>query len=152
MSELTSCAFTGHRKIADAPDMKKLREIIVSLIDRGVTDFYCGLAVGFDMIAAELIISMKAEYPQLRLIGCVACEGQSRYFTRENVEKYNKILSLCDQVEVLSDRYFNGAMLVRNNFMVDRCAYLIAYLREETGGTVYTVRRAQSKNRTIFYI
>ena len=47
---MTSVCFTGHRKI-DSPDMYALKSLLDSticgLVKRGVTDFYCGGALGF---------------------------------------------------------------------------------------------------------
>ena len=47
---MTSVCFTGHRKI-DSSDMYALKSLLDSticgLVKRGVTDFYCGGALGF---------------------------------------------------------------------------------------------------------
>ena len=51
-----SVAFSGHRTIAeDRKDeiRKKLRGKIRLLYAMGITNFYCGMALGFDMLAAE---------------------------------------------------------------------------------------------------
>ena len=75
-----SVAFSGHRTIAEnCKDeiRKKLRGKIRLLYAMGFTNFLCGMALGFDMLAAEEVISLKAELPKLKLIAVIPFEGQS---------------------------------------------------------------------------
>ena len=55
---MTSVCFTGHRKI-DSSDMYALKSLLDSticgLVKRGVTDFYCGGALGFDTMCAHAV-------------------------------------------------------------------------------------------------
>lgn len=146
------CAFTGHRKIESQPDYELLRKLLVELIENGVDSFYCGMARGFDMIAADEVLKLKEIYPHIKLIACVSCPEQDKFFSREEKKKYIDIIDSSDDVKVVSLRYFKGAMLKRNNYMVDKCGYLIAYLRQEKGGTVYTVNYAKTKRRKIFIV
>ena len=37
----------------------------------GITNFYCGMALGFDMLAAEEVISLKVELPNLKLVAVI---------------------------------------------------------------------------------
>ena len=43
----------------------------------GITNFYCGMALGFDMLAAEEVISLKVELPNLKLIAVIPYDGQN---------------------------------------------------------------------------
>lgn len=56
---MTSVCFTGHRKI-DSSDMYALKSLLDSticgLVKRGVTDFYCGGALGFDTMCAHMVL------------------------------------------------------------------------------------------------
>lgn len=146
------CAFTGHRKIEGQPDYALLRQILINLIENGVDSFYCGMARGFDMIAAEEVLSLKESYPGIKLVACVSCPEQDKFFSADDKRKYIDIIDQCDDVKVVSFRYFNGVMLKRNDYMVDKCGYLVAYLRKESGGTAYTVKYARKKRRKIFIV
>ena len=59
---MTSVCFTGHRKI-DSPDMYALKSLLDSticgLVKRGVTDFYCGGARGFDTMCAHMVLYLR---------------------------------------------------------------------------------------------
>lgn len=56
---IKSCAFTGHRYELKDFDAELLERVIKNLIISGVVIFYCGMAVGFDLAAAECVISLK---------------------------------------------------------------------------------------------
>lgn len=144
-----ACSFTGHRQVEKNFDHARFKEVLTAFIDEGYTHFLCGMAMGFDMLAAELIIELKKDRPQIRLIACVPCEGQSRYFPAAEKERYEKILSKCDEVKVLSNHYYNGCMLVRDRYMVDNSSLLIAYKRVNEGGTYYTLKYALKQNKRI---
>ena len=53
---IKSCAFTGHRYELKEFDAELLERVIKNLIISGVVIFYCGMAVGFDLAAAECVI------------------------------------------------------------------------------------------------
>ncbi len=76
-------------------------------------------------------------------------EEQSLKWTNEQREHYKKLLEQADKVRVLSPRYTKSCMLDRNRHMVDCSAYLICYLREQHGGTFYTVNYAEQQGLEI---
>lgn len=137
---IKTCAFTGHRTLEKDFSKKALKEAIVSVIQEGAELFYCGMAVGFDLCAAELVLSLKKKYPHIRLIACVPCLGQEKYFSKTDQKRYVSALKNADEQVVLADGYFNGCMLKRDKYMAERADVLITYCKRETGGTAYTVR------------
>lgn len=61
-----SLAFTGHRTIP----VERQNEIRARLVEAvsvacksGITCFYSGMAIGFDLLAAETVLSLKGRYP-----------------------------------------------------------------------------------------
>ena len=57
-----TCCFTGHRIIANEKKkaiFDKTREVVVSLIEKGVRYFGVGGAIGYDTIAAHVIGRIK---------------------------------------------------------------------------------------------
>ena len=82
------CAFTGYRpgKMPWGFDERdgrclefkfRLREALEYLIGLGYADFMSGGAQGFDLIAAELVLSLREKYPWIRLIMVLPFEGQA---------------------------------------------------------------------------
>lgn len=151
---MTACVFTGHRELEKDFSLKQLKRLIETLILKGVSSFYCGMAEGFDLFASKTVISLKKKYPHIQLIACIPCLNQEKYFSSENKKLYVKMLSTCDEKVILSPSYHKGCMLNRNKYMVDRCDCMIAYCKKDTGGTAFTVKYFQkTKNKTnIFFL
>ena len=145
---MTSCTFTGHRVLADL-DVALLDRVVKNLIKNGCKRFLCGMAQGFDLTAAESVIAMKSDYPDLELVACVPCEGQSRYFSSADRARYDRVLKNSSEVIVLSENYYQGCMHLRDRFMVDNCDLVVCYLRKKSGGTHYTVKYAQAQGKKI---
>lgn len=137
-----SCAFTGHRVLAGKLDINLLDRVIENLIKTGVNKFYCGMAKGFDMLVAENVINFKKTY-DISLYACIPFENQSEDYGEKDRERYSKILEECDGAIILSDEYYSGCMHARDRFMVDNCSVLVCYLRQNRGGTYYTVNYAR---------
>lgn len=148
-----SCAFTGHRELDADLDKKKLKKELISLIENGVDTFYNGGAVGFDLLAGEIIIRLKKKYTQIKLILCIPCPEQDKYYSDADKKRYQKIYKKSDETIVLSETYTKYCMLARDRYMADKADVLFAYKRKETGGTAYTVRYFTKKypyKRTVF--
>lgn len=65
-----AAAFTGHRFICynDRQRLKlHLESEIAACYHSGIRYFLCGMAIGFDMLAAETLLAMKADYPDIQL-------------------------------------------------------------------------------------
>lgn len=144
---MESCAFTGHRNLDERFSLLSLKEAIDECIDEGCTTFYCGMARGFDLIAAEEIVERKKKDTRLKLVACVPFRDQGKNFFKEERDKYEYIISLADEVVVLYDQYTPWCMAKRNEYMADRADMLIAYCEDETGkgGTAYTVKYFKKK-------
>lgn len=75
-----TCCFTGHRSLNGAEKLKvavRLRKVIKELVKQGIVFYGVGGALGFDTLAAQTVLDMKKEYPQLRLILVLPCEDQT---------------------------------------------------------------------------
>ena len=140
---MSSCAFTGHRELFADFDRLLLERVVSTLVRRGCTDFYCGMAKGFDLAAAEIVLKFKKE--GARLIACIPYAGQAEYFSAADKERYEQILLYCDEKKVFAEKYNRYCMHSRDRFMVENCDVLVCYLRKTSGGTFYTVNYAMSR-------
>lgn len=143
-----NCAFTGHRILQKDFDYNLLDRVIYNLIQGGTENFFCGMAMGFDLAAAESVLQYKKDF-NIRLIACIPCLGQEEKYSEKNRERYAAILEKCDEKVVFSDKYFDGCMFVRDRYMVDNCDVLVTYQRRKSGGTSYTVNYAKKKGVNI---
>ena len=146
MLQKTACVFTGHRQLEYDFDQERLQQAIENFIQQGVQTFYCGMALGFDLLAAEKVIALKEKYPTVKLIACIPCADQCEKYSPLNKKRYLEILKNCDEQVCLSDAYFKGCMHARNRYMVDRADCMIAYLKKQAGGTAFTVELFEKKH------
>ncbi|MCD8391450.1 MAG: DUF1273 domain-containing protein [Firmicutes bacterium] len=157
MDKEYSCFFTGHRIIAAnkiSQLEKNLRKKIKSLIeDKGVTDFITGGAIGFDTMAAQAVISLREEYPYIRLHIYFPCKGSMKKWNDSQRFAARIILSKSDSYIYVSDsEYFNGCMQIRNKKMADDARYCIAYCERKNSGTKTTVDYAEKINDYVYDI
>lgn len=149
--KLNSCAFTGHRDFIKEKYGKLLEKNILGLIENGVNKFYCGMAVGFDLCAAETVINFKEKF-DIKLVACVPCPEQDKYFPVDSKKRYRAALSKSDEVVTLAPFYFSGCMQQRDRYMADNCDVLLCYLSKNAGGTFYTVNYAKKQGKFILNI
>ena len=64
-------------------------------------------------------------------------------------KKYYKIIERSDRVVKVSPKYTSNCMFARNRYLVDNSGYLICYLRDQRGGTFYTVNYARTQGLKI---
>ena len=145
LKERTVC-FTGHRKMpSERIDTlaRRLKTIIIDLIENGYQYFGTGGALGFDTLAAQTVLELKTEYPYVKLILVLPCQSQTRGWSARDIEIYMDIKSKADKVVYTSQEYTRGCMHKRNRHLVDNSSVCICYLTERTGGTAYTVNYAK---------
>lgn len=146
-----------------------LHLVVEELYRRGFRTFLCGMAVGFDLAAAEAVLALRervagtsrsigphpprnaetwcAHAPQL--IAVVPFSGQERRFSSADRARFDRVSALADHRVVLSPGYHAGCYAVRNNYLVDNASLLVAWYNGSKGGTHYTVRRALRKGLKI---
>lgn len=146
MEKAKTCCFTGHRRLPKDKIEKiviRLNQEVDNLISQGVTDFISGGALGFDQIAASLIIAKKEMGYNIRLIFALPCKNQDEQWSFEQKKLYHGLLGEADEVIYVSEEYTDCCMKKRNRYMVDRSAYCICVQIYPTGGTAQTVRYAE---------
>ena len=162
MNTPLSCCFSGYRpekfgfELSDKNAQynnfsAKLYERIVDMTEAGVTSFYSGMAMGFDILAAEAVLDVRKLRPELglKLIACIPYIDQASGFPPDWRERYDAVLEDCEKVVLLSDRYYRGCFQKRNQYMVDNSDFVITYYDGSPGGTRNTVKYAEKKGKGI---
>ena len=101
-----ACCFTGHRMISlmDRPALEyALRQEIRRLFESGVTEFYAGGAVGFDMLAENAVLELREELP-IHLHLMLPCRNQHEKWSVKLQKEYDRILKLADSVQYISEK------------------------------------------------
>ncbi len=149
--EKVAC-FTGHRPnhlpfLLDESDrdFKKFKRILKKIIEgeikNGISHFISGMAIGFDTLAAEIVLELKNKY-DITLECAIPCKNQDRLWNLSQKNKYESVLKKADKVTLVSDfNYFNGCMQIRNRYMIESSSVVIALFNNsyKTGGTKSTV-------------
>lgn len=130
----------------------RLARKIKTLVKMGCKHFISGMAMGVDMIFAEIVLKLKKKY-KLVLEAAIPCNNQTKGWTFDYVERYNKIVSQCDVVTYVSKVYSSDCMMKRNKYMVDHSDFVVVVYRDGVcGGTKNTIDYAISKNKKIYYV
>lgn len=137
------CFFTGHRSAGE--NCRSVLECaVLDLINSGVEVFIAGGAVGFDMLAAETVLEIKADYPHIRLLLYLPCRNHSAKWKADDRTRLEMIMKNADEVRYISDgEYTDGCMKRRNEAMVRDAHYCIAWYKKHIGGTSQTLAIAK---------
>lgn len=157
-------SFSGHRPKRfhfgydeNHEDCKKLKAVLSEwiefLIARGVVLFYSGFCAGVDLWAASIVLDSKKKYPNIKLHAAIPFKAQTNHWSEEQQQIYHDLLTQCDHVTTLREKYIRSCYFERNRFMVDRSDYLLAiYDGSSKGGTAYTTAYARKKGLEIIII
>ena len=150
-----TCCFTGHRKIPPeerAGISDRLERIIISLYQQGIRVYQAGGALGFDTLAARMVLRLRENYPGMKLVLVLPCLTQTRGWNPEDAAEYESIKAQADHVVYTAQRYMRGCMHKRNRYLVDNSGICVCYLTKERGGTAYTVNYAEKHKLEIINI
>ena len=165
--KIKTCCFTGHRPKAlpwgfDESDLRcaafksKVRFTVENLIvERGYKKFISGMAMGADMICAEIVLMLRNIYPYIKLECAVPNYAFTESWAAEDIRRYSSILTRADSIKFVSESriYSKRDLMLRNIYMVDSSELVIAvYTDGETGGTKNTIDYAVHKNKEVMLI
>lgn len=156
------CCFTGYRPTkfpfsvynTESIKYKKFEnaviEEILKLCHNGCRTFYTGMAMGFDIIAAEIVLLIKNSYnTPIELICVVPFKNQGDSFSPFWKNKYFKIIENSDSVICLNDEYHKGCYQQRNKYMVENSDYILTWYDGKSGGTRNTIDYASKIGRFV---
>lgn len=144
------CCFTGHRPekmtMTERQVVKELEVAIRKAIDDGINVFITGMAPGVDIWAAEIVLRLRdKEKLPLKLI---AANPHPNFIDRwpDWKKRYIAIMNAADLTRDICDGYKRGVYQIRNEWMVDHSARVIAVWNGKPSGTKNTVDYANRVN------
>lgn len=153
---LHRCCFTGHRpeklNRSEAEIKKDLETAILQAINDGFVTFITGMARGVDIWAGEIILQLRKQNPNLHLIAASPYEGFEKRWSADWQRRYKDILDEADFVRFVCKGYSKTCFQIRNEWMVDRSARVIAIYNGEVGGTQNTIKYAEKNKVECFKI
>ena len=147
---MSSISFTGHRKLScDTAELsQKLYRRLEEEIQNEATDFNAGGAAGFDCLSSAVVLKLQEKYPHIRLHLILPCsnEEQTKKMTEEEKVEFYRILNFADEVEYVSEHYYDGCMKKRNTRLIELADCCFCYWDgRKRSGIGQTVRMAQKK-------
>lgn len=150
------CCFTGHRPerlgMPEAEVISSLKKEIRTAITDGFQTFISGMARGVDLWAAEIVLALRDEGAAIRLICASPYQGFEARWSQNWQERYRRVLERADLVRFICPEYSRECFQMRNEWMVDHSARIIAVYNGGPGGTRNTVEYARKKQICIALI
>lgn len=141
------CCFTGNRpeklQMPEYAVKAALEKEIRQAIYDGFSVFISGMARGVDIWAAETVLRVRNTGEAIRLICACPYQGFEQGWGKEWQEQYRKILAAADLVKYISPSYSRSCFQIRNEWMVDHAARVIAVFNGEKSGTKNTIDYAR---------
>ena len=134
------CCFAGHGKIYDTSIKEKVKTEIKKLIEtENVREFWVGNYGKFDAYSACAVRELKNNYPdiKLELVVPYITKNISQY-KEMFYENYDSIL-ISDVPENTPKRFYISKT---NEYMINKCDYLICYVTHAWSGAATTMKYA----------
>ena len=141
---MAACTFFGHRDCPDSIKVNLKKEIEQLICDQQVHIFYVGTQGSFDRMAYCALRELRNKYSNIKMYRVLAYMPRNDAVSNDNAQSEDTILP--EGIERVHPRY---AIVWRNNWMIDRSEYVIAYITHPTGGAFQAVERAQKKGKDV---
>jgi uncharacterized phage-like protein YoqJ len=135
-------AFTGHRNYSRCHD-NVLLECVEELVAGGARVFRVGMAEGFDIAAALVVLTLRQRGENVVLELYIPWPGFADGFSETNRRLYDYILSEAQSVCYVAESYQEGIYYERNRRLVEGSDRVVAWWNGSVSGTGYTVRYAR---------
>lgn len=123
---------------------RKLR----SLLDEGLQWVLISGQLGIEFWAAETVLALKEEYPQLKLAVFTPFFNQESRWKEETQLEYKQLLAKADHVDSITKREYESPAQLRlkNQFLIEKSdGLLIVYDESKPGSPDYYLTPAKKK-------
>lgn len=146
---LHRACFTGHRpEKLNQPEgvvVKALTNAIYEAIEDGKNVFISGMARGVDIWAAEIVLRLRSEGEDVKLLCASPYEGFERGWSADWQQRYNAVLRNADLVRYICPGYSRACFQIRNEWLVNHSSLVIAVFNGQPSGTKNTIDYAVRK-------
>jgi uncharacterized phage-like protein YoqJ len=128
---------------------KAILKRLVSLVEEGLEWVIISGQLGVELWAAEVVIDMQMEYPDLKLAVITPFLNQEEKWNEANKEQYEAIYFHADYTNSITNKKYESPAQFRlkNRFFIDKSdALLIVYDEEKDGSPKYIYNDAKYKS------
>ena len=164
MKEKISCSFTGPRPQNlpwKSEDMQYIELLCIQLenairiaVEKGCRHFISGMAIGVDLYAAQIVLKIRDQQPDLgiTLEAAVPFPSQPNKWTEAQQMLYKAILNNVDKKTIIGQEATTENFNKRNDYMVDNADIVIAVKPNKPGGTQRSIDYAIKNNKEVIII
>ncbi|WP_306575907.1 SLOG family protein [Anaerotruncus massiliensis (ex Togo et al. 2019)] len=127
-----------------------IHNAIIQALELGYKTFLCGMAKGFDLTCADILLDIREQQQQYSNTRLIAILPYAAHTFKDSWGNLHKIVKQCaDQIVIVSPEYTQSCYYQRNRYLVENASHLICYWDGQSGGTAQTVGMAQERGLTI---
>lgn len=145
----STCCFIGH-KILPQDQIEgittKLNRTIDNLIAQGFTDFLSGGIIGFDLLAASLVLTKKEAGANIHLLFALPYRNHEQYWSERQEALLHNLLLHADETVYVSEAYHPTYMKRHNSFLVMHSSVCVCAFKKPLSDTHQTVRLARGQH------
>lgn len=146
---LHRCCFTGHRPEKLVRSEKEVKVDLHKAINQAVQDgfmvFISGMSRGVDLWAAEIVLELQKRNPSIKLICAIPHEGFEIRWSTNWKRLYYYVRDNADLVRMIGRDYHPRVYQIRNEWMVNHSARVIAVFNGLASGTKNTIDYAHQQ-------
>ena len=139
---------TGHRRITAAVVRRGINQLTDLAIERGITTFLTGMAIGTDQLAAEVWTTRQLTWKAI-----LPCQDQSVLWPFTTQLHYRNLLTKASEIKVLYPKFERGVMQGRNQYLVKNSQLGLAVwnngCQQGSGGTFLTIQMARKASKPL---
>jgi uncharacterized phage-like protein YoqJ len=110
------------------------------------------MARGVDIWEAELVLKLRRKGAPIKLICACPYEGFEERWESSWQNRYQEILNEADLVRYICPDYSTDCFQIRNEWMVNHAARVIAVFNNKPSGTMNTIEYAIRQNVPVEFI
>lgn len=136
----TVVGVSGHRHMEHDTEVIK-DEVTKRLIEFKAKKVYTGMALGFDLLCAEVCIELGIPF-----VAAVPFANQESAWMDMDKKRYHALLAQAESIAVVCTGPYHVSMYHRRNeYIVKKADKMLFYLNETTGGTAACAKLAIKK-------
>ncbi|ADC87549.1 DUF1273 domain-containing protein [Staphylococcus lugdunensis] len=125
----------------DAPEVYYLKQFIrhklINYLDEGLEWVLIQGQMGIELWTAQVVIELKAQYPELKLAIITPFEGHTQRWNEQNQLVYNQLVAKADYVDSIYHSQYKGAFQFKqaDRFMLEHSDLTLLIYDEEQEGS-----------------
>ncbi|MFI3249520.1 MAG: SLOG family protein [Eubacteriales bacterium] len=107
--------------------LDRLKQAIIEQLDKGVYQFYIGMDCGVELWSAEILLSLKDNYPPLEIYPILSSEELANEWSDDSHSLfYDTVMPNCEDEFRISNHHTDDCVSRRNKWLAEKCNLFLA--------------------------